>query len=667
MLTIAQFDQDAATHDSGYDSGELGALAVAHTCMYDAWVPYDARAIGLVASTARRPAAEQTDANKHKAVSYAAYRCLTSLFPTGSTRLQVVMTGLGYDAADTSTNLATPQGVGNTAATAVISSRRNDGSNREGELHSGEYSDYTSYGSVNAPLPFCLPSTPGNCNNTTTDPYRWQPLINDKGVTQSFAAPHWERVRPFALTSASQFDSNPEVAAGPRYMQSAANFQADINQIIAYSAALGPQQKLIVEYWADGPASELPPGHWSLFAQYVSQRDGNNIDKDVKMFFAMQNASFDAGIVAWHMKRKYDGVRPITAVRYFKRGTPIVAWGGPGRPTETIDGGKWSPYNPGSNLTPTFPGFISGHSTFSAASAAVLRAITGSDNFGFSTTLPANFGRVETGVPALPTTLSYATFTAAAVEAGQSRLFGGIHFADDNTAGQALGTLIGQQAWAKAQMLFDGGLAQGSASYATAPWAQAVSWSHTVEALSNRLLLVAVADKDISTAAYSVTYAGIALTRLGIQDDPDTNNNQVELWYLVAPPVGQATVSVKLIKSSPLVAGAMTFNGVNQATPFGVLRAAHGDSSNACVTLANESAPLVASVLAVNADAGTITPGAGQSLRWSAGNDPYGCSRDPNIIGTAMVGPGAPMASICQTFPRATDWNLLAVPLKPAM
>ena len=99
------------------------------------------------------------------------------------------------------------------------------------------------------------------------------------------------------------------------------------------------------------------------------------------MFFAMHNASFNADIVGWHAKRMYDGVRPITAIRYLKQGQMVYAWGGPGRPTEYIPGEKWIPYNPGSNLTPAFPGYISGHSIFSSASATVLRLFTGSDRF----------------------------------------------------------------------------------------------------------------------------------------------------------------------------------------------------------------------------------------------------------------------------------------------
>jgi hypothetical protein len=51
------------------------------------------------------------------------------------------------------------------------------------------------------------------------------------------------------------------------------------------------------------------------------------------MFFAMHNASFDAGIAAWYFKRRYDSVRPITAIRWVKEGKTVLAFGGPERPT----------------------------------------------------------------------------------------------------------------------------------------------------------------------------------------------------------------------------------------------------------------------------------------------------------------------------------------------
>jgi hypothetical protein len=304
---------------------------------------------------------------------------------------------------------------------------------------------------------YCIPTLKECPPLEVLDPEHWQPLIGPPelgSVTQTYVAPHWSNVTPFALTSSSQFDLLPE--AEPQIFKSAAHYREAAEEVLHNSAELTEAKKLIVEYWADGPASELPPGHWGIFGQFVSARDNHSIDQDAKMFFAMHNASFDAGIVAWHLKRKFDGVRPITAIRHLFQGQMVRAFGGPGRPIRSIPGEKWMPYNPGSNLTPAFPGFISGHSTFSAASAAVLEAFTGSDHFGFSTLIPAGFGRVEPGVPAVDTILTYDTFSAAAEEAALSRLYGGIHFSEDNETGLTLGTLIGRQAWERALRYFEG-------------------------------------------------------------------------------------------------------------------------------------------------------------------------------------------------------------------
>ncbi|OYV02485.1 MAG: hypothetical protein CFE45_00165 [Burkholderiales bacterium PBB5] len=80
------------------------------------------------------------------------------------------------------------------------------------------------------------------------------------------------------------------------------------------------KQKVIAEYWADGSSSELPPGHWELFAAFVSQRDHHTLDADVKMFFALANAIHDAAIATWECKRYYDYARPVTAIRHLFRG-----------------------------------------------------------------------------------------------------------------------------------------------------------------------------------------------------------------------------------------------------------------------------------------------------------------------------------------------------------
>jgi hypothetical protein len=441
------------------------ALAIAHTCMYDAWARYDQVADATIGFPEnQRRASEGTNANKEQAISFAAYRCLVNLFPAGRERLAAVPVGYRYDYTDISTDTTTPVGIGNVAAQAVIDARSGDGSNQYGDLHPGAYSDYTGYTPRNPPMGFCTPLLTDCPELVVYDPDHWQPLIgppppNGTSATQQCIGMHWENVTPFALTSAKQFDN---IVPKPDVIKNAAHYEQNVDEVLRFSADLDATSKLNVEYWADGPASELPPGHWGLFAQFVShhrlERDNNTIDEDVKMFFAMHNASFDAGIVAWHFKRKYDGVRPITAIRYLKQGQMVLAWAGPNQSpsTQRILGEKWTPYNPGSNLTPAFPGYISGHSIFSSASATVLRLFTGNDNFGFLDVIPANFGRVEPGIPAEDTPILFATFSEAAQKAGLSRIQGGIHFPDDITVGYDLGVLIGQKAWDTAQTYFNG-------------------------------------------------------------------------------------------------------------------------------------------------------------------------------------------------------------------
>ena len=433
------------------------SLAIAHTCMYDAWASYSDKALGaVVGDTMRRPGGQRNAANRQEAISYAAYGCLRNVFPAGESRLRTAMTAMGYNPDNLSTDPSTAAGLGNSVALAVIASRRHDGSNQYGDLAPGAYKDYTGYVAQNGPMPYCSPQWLVCPPLVINDEYKWQPLYNDLGVLQTFIAPHWERVQPFALTAASQFDELQGLKSLPAIQRdNPARYKSNVDLIVKYSQELTPERKLIVEYWADGPSSEFPPGHWGLFAQFVSERDKHSMGKDAKMFFAMHNASFDAGIAAWHLKRKFEGVRPITAVRFFKQGQSITAWGGPGRPVEAIQGEKWIAYNPGSNPTPAFPGYVSGHSAFSSASATMLQLITGSDRFDYQVTIPANFGRVEPGIPAVPTVIAYKKFSDAVYDAGMSRLYGGIHFKDDNTAGQLVGTAVGQWVYAKVKALFN--------------------------------------------------------------------------------------------------------------------------------------------------------------------------------------------------------------------
>ncbi len=320
--------------------------------------------------------------------------------------------------------------------------RHGDGSNQLGDLHPGAYSDYTGYQPVN---------TPDHIN----DPNRWQPLRFSDGqggfAVPGYIGPHWGLVTPFALASGDQFRPPPPAPFGSR------EYARQARQILRYRAALTDTQKVIAEYWADGPNSELPPGHWCLFAQFVSRRDHHDLDRDVKLFFLVSNAVMDAGIAAWDCKRAYDYVRPVTAVHVLFAGTPVRAWAGPYRGTRRIDGSTWLPYQPLTFITPPFPEYASGHSTFSAAAAEVLRRFTGSDRFHGEVIFPRGSSRVEPGLtPTRDITLRWSTFSAAADEAGLSRRYGGIHFEQGDLEGRELGRLVGTAVWEKGLTYFNG-------------------------------------------------------------------------------------------------------------------------------------------------------------------------------------------------------------------
>ena len=439
------------------------ALAVAHTCMYDAWAAYDRQAVGtLLGGTLRRPARERRYENKVEAVSYAAYRAAVDLFPgSKATVFDPLMAQLALDPANSSRDVTAAAGIGNLVAAEVLAFRHRDGANQLGDEPGGQagmpYSDYTGYRPANDVMDTRAALDPA----TVHDVDRWQPLryVDGAGnvVAPGFVGAHWQRVRPFAMASSSELRSS----SGPARSGSP-EFVAQALDLVDISAKLTDEQKVIAEYWADGPRSELPPGHWNLFAQQVVNRDRtgsseHDLDRAIKLFFALTNAIFDAGCCAWDNKIAFDSVRPITAIRSLFRGQTITAWAGPGRGTQAIAGENWFPYQPTSFPTPPFAEYSSGHSNFSAAGAEILRLFTASDRFGGSVTVPRGGSRVEPGLaPARDITLTWQTFSDAADEAGMSRRYGGIHFTQGDLDARATGRAAARKCWATAETYFDG-------------------------------------------------------------------------------------------------------------------------------------------------------------------------------------------------------------------
>jgi hypothetical protein len=407
------------------------ALAVVHTAMFDAWAAYDDLAVGTrLGGTLRRPQGERSPERQAAAISVAAYLTLTDLFPLLEPSFRGQLARLGHAADLDDEEVGSPGDVGRRAAEAILLFRHHDGANQQGDLDPAgiPYADYTGY-------------APRNTPDRITDPNAWQPLAvpGPGGATtvQRYLGPHWNRVIPFALASADEFRPPPP-ARFPH-----GSYRAQAEEIIQLTARLTERQKVIADYWADGPRTLLPPGHWMLFGRFVSARDEHDLDRDVVLFFMLANAVFDAGIAAWDAKIHYDYVRPITAIRYLKEGKKVRGWPGWGGGLPVLEGEAWMPYQPVTFPTPPFAEYVSGHSTFSAAAAEVLRRFSGSDAFGMSVVVPPGGVSFDPSTPSKPVVLSWPTFSAAADEAGMSRRYGGIHFRAGDLEGRHLGRLVG--------------------------------------------------------------------------------------------------------------------------------------------------------------------------------------------------------------------------------
>jgi len=551
--------------------------------MYDAWAAYDATARPYL--THERATSTDVERDRAIAISFAAYRVLSERYSpdlalnAGASQVSfdTRLNALGLDKTFTDTTGSGPAALGNRIAAAVIASGKTDGSNED-----GNYAD-PSYHPVNQPL---IVKVPDIDFATVADPNRWQPLALDKmigqngvplpGKIQTFVGSQWGDVTPFALTRANPTDLYLDPGPQPQLTglgdATDLTFKAQVQQVIELSSRLTPDDptmidispaslgnnplgtndghgypvnpatgqpytpelvkrgdfgRLIAEYWADGPTSETPPGHWNVLANSVADTAGferrfrgagpvlDPLEWDVKTYLALNAAVHDAAIACWGAKRKYDGVRPITMIRYMGKkgqssdsgqasfhpmGLPlepgvielitaessaagerhadlvaagaqlgdvaIVAWpGGPADPKTQHSGTRWVlakgwvPYQRATFVTPAFPGYFSGHSTFSRSAAEVLTLITGSEFFpgglGEFVVRQNGFLQFEAG-PSGDVTLQWARYFDAADQAGQSRLWGGIHVEADDFTGRRVGDQIGIAALNKALTYFDG-------------------------------------------------------------------------------------------------------------------------------------------------------------------------------------------------------------------
>jgi hypothetical protein len=422
-------------------------LAMVHTAMYNAWAPYDSVALATIDGPVLRVTPpnkenywQQLELDKKKSIAYAAFGTLVELYPAQKPFFEQSMKDRGYDPNNTTLD-GSPEGIGNFAAKNVVAEYRTDGSNSRGDLSPSNpvpYADYTGY-------------VPANTATQLNDPSRWQPQTFSNGRTPGFMAPHWGKVRTFAVANGSALAPTITLPAF-----SSKEYKDQVDEVLQLTANLTEEQIAIADYWADGPTSETPPGTWCMIANYVAQRDGHSLDKDVKMHFILSNALKDAAICCWETKRRFDSARPISAIRAMYAGQQVKGYLGAGKGLGLMAGETWMPFQASTFTTPPFAEFTSGHSTFSAASAEVLKRFTGSDNYGETYTVQPGKVAIDAAYPAQAVKLEWATFTAAAEQAGKSRLYGGIHFSNGNEYGKTMGRKVGTAAFDMASIYISG-------------------------------------------------------------------------------------------------------------------------------------------------------------------------------------------------------------------
>ncbi len=439
------------------------SMAITVTAMYDAWAAYDGVAVGTrFGGKLRRPEAERTEANKEKAIGVAVYRTLIDQYPTDVEWIAKEVKKRGIDPSDHSMALENPVGIGNAVAKALLAYYHVDGSNQNGDAvgsNGKSYSDYTYYQPVNPPSP-----------GPIHDPDRWQEIPFDDGkggtFTPGFLTPHWYLVKSFGLERNDMFRPGPPPKVGSELLKK------EVDECTAFNASLTVEQKAVVEFMRDGPRSTGQSGHWLRLAQAVSRRDKNDLDTDVKMYFAVANTAHDAFIACWDTKRHYDSSRPWSLVRYYYKGETIKGWAGPGKGVIDLPAEKWHPYSPSTFVTPPFPGYTSGHSTVSSACAKVLELFTGSDRFnarekrvagaltepGFTCAqIQLVNGKLTVDKHATcDVALQMPTFSETAEMAALSRLMGGYHIRTDNEVGLTQGRQVGMHLWPKFQAYFSG-------------------------------------------------------------------------------------------------------------------------------------------------------------------------------------------------------------------
>jgi len=191
-----------------------------------------------------------------------------------------------------------------------------------------------------------------------------------------------------------------------------------------------------------------------------------------------------------------------------------------------------------------------------------------------------------------------------------------------------------------------------------------LTWSHTVAVVANRFLLVSLSFRDGNVSATSVTYGGAALTLIGVQNAPGTNN-RTEMWYRIAPTAGTANVVVNMSASKEIVGVSVSYAGVNQSTPLGTHVCASNTSTAASVAVSSAAGQLVVDAVTANGDANSLTAGASQTQLWNTVSANGSAAANARSGGSTKA--GASSTTMSWTLGVSKPWSICAVPLLVAL
>lgn len=405
---------------------------------FDALAPYHPTAVGIFSDLGRRPEAERTVRNKNIAVIYSAFTSLNVVLPEYKASWLDMMATAGLDPNNTAEDPTTPSGIGIIATKKALAAMKNDGTNRDGDYggrkyNTQPYADYTGYKPVNGPYDL-------------RDPSRWQPNVMSKdssakeGVftVQQFALPQYGLVKPFTFTNPAQFKVAPPTSSNAR---NRAAYKQQADEILAASAGLTDMQKVKAEFFND-----VVPTYGAI-ARVVNIGGGYTTEQTV-LYVTMADIAFhDVTVASYHYVRKYDSVRPYTAIRYLYGNKKITAWGGPGRGTvNDITGNEWQSYL-SRQAEADYPEYPSVTVAACLAFAQQARRSLG-DAIDITIPIPKGASYVEPGItPSTDIVLHWNNFTEFAADCGQSRIWGGENFRSSVDAAGQYGTKIGDMAY----------------------------------------------------------------------------------------------------------------------------------------------------------------------------------------------------------------------------